>query len=71
MQSTHKGPKGNKEFKKGNIDKALTYYASSIQTFPLPDAMLNIAQAALKTNRFLDLRTSLNFQTTDNPVYHH
>jgi len=62
MQSTHKGPRVNKEFKKGNIDKALTYYASSIQTFPLPDAISILRRLLLKTNRFLDLRLRLTFR---------
>jgi hypothetical protein len=43
--------RGNIQYKKGGFGKAIGYYTSSIQTFPLPDAMFNIAQVALMTNR--------------------
>ncbi|KIK62938.1 hypothetical protein GYMLUDRAFT_41217 [Collybiopsis luxurians FD-317 M1] len=39
---------GNEQFKQDEIPKAFSWYLASLETFPMPDVMLNAAACALK-----------------------
>jgi len=44
--------KGNIEFRNARLIRAFELYSASIRAMPLPDAMLNLAQVALKIHRY-------------------